>query len=114
MARTSRTHSSSRSAGKSYSIEEVREGGKKKKGEWLYLCFYLQFSERRKGSVEIKGGKSVIPRRAPGKDSRKSGDKPLLVDSEPVHSQVTLPCTMLTIMQMVGKMAVWGDGGAHT
>lgn len=54
--------------------------------------------------MEIKGGKSVIPRWAPGKDSRKSGDKPLLVDSEAVHSQLTLPCTMLTIMQMVGEM----------
>lgn len=58
--------------------------------------------------MEVKGGKSVIPRRAPGKDSRKSGDKPLLVDSEPAHSQLTLPCTMLTIMQMVGEI-----GGGH-
>lgn len=55
-----------------------------------------------KGSVEIKEGR-VSSRVEHQRKTAKSGDKLLLVYSEPVHCQLTLPCRMLTIMQMVGE-----------
>lgn len=67
------------------------------KRRMLYLCFYLQFCGEEKGSAEIKEGR-VTSHVEHQRETVKSGDKPFLLETEPLL-QPTQPCKELTIMQ---------------
>lgn len=76
-----------------------RTVGKKRYAVPLFLP--TVFGEE-KGSVDIKEGR--VPSHVEHqRKTAKSGDKLLLVYSKVVHCQLTLPCKMWTIMQMMGK-----------